>query len=90
MTFNWYLLFNLDEFLDSGLVSKELDIVLEDIGQKKIMITQGNETSVVYEDVMLTIGANGENPVIQEGDESSYAAYLDSSQNVWLGIEAGA
>lgn len=87
MTFDWYLLFNLTEFLSSGLVSKTLDIILENIGDAQVIVTRGNLTSIVYEDVMMPIEFNGDNPFIREGTDGTYAVYKDANENVWLGIE---
>lgn len=90
MNYQWFLIFNLTEFLATGLVSRTVQAVLEGIGQKDILITKGNEVSIVYEDVFLPIGFTGDNPYSREGEAKTYAVYKDTSENVWLGIEAEA
>lgn len=88
MNFNWYLLFNLTSFLATGVVSKLYTVYLEGIGEKTILVTRGNEVSIVYEDVLLPVNYEGENPFIREGTATHYAVYVDTEQNVFIGIEA--
>ncbi len=90
MTFDWYLLFNLDEFLELDLVSRTLTVALEGVGEKEIQIVRGNEVSVIYEDVMMPIQFQGENPFLMEGDAGTYAVYEDDDSNIYLGIEVSA
>lgn len=87
MNFDWFKLFNLDDFNDLDLVSRKLTVSLETYGEKEILITKGNMVSLVFEDVIMPIGFEDDNPFIREGDEGTYAAYLDAEDNVWLGIE---
>ena len=83
MIFNWYLIFNLTEFLATQLVSRVYTLELENVGIKDVMATNGKTISITYEDSMLSINLNGKNPFIFEGR----AVYLDSaSQNVYLGL----
>ena len=86
MNYQWFLIFNLTEFLATNLVSRTVKAVLEGIGQKDILITRGNEVSMIYEDVLLPIGFNTDNPYLREGEDNTYAVYKDASQNVWLGV----
>lgn len=81
MIYAWYLIFNLTEFLNTQLVSRELDIDLQDIGQASIQITKGVGVSIVYDGVMLAINMNQKNPFEFEG----YAVYLDAKNDVYLG-----
>lgn len=90
MIFNWFLIFNKDIFLDTGLVSRKILAIMDGIGTKQILITKGNELSVTYEDVILPIGFNGENPYVKQGDAAHYAVYLDTNGDVYLGIEVPA
>ena len=83
MIFDWYKLFNLVEFNNLGLVSRELTLDLEDLGETSIRITKGNYTSILYDDVFLPINMVDENPFVFEG----YAVYLDANNDVFLGIE---
>jgi len=84
MTFDWYRLFSLPDFLATGLVSRTLAVSLEGIGEKSILITRGNAVGITYEDEFLPIGSIGKNPYVR----SSYAVYKDAEDFVWLGIEA--
>lgn len=83
MIFDWYKLINKTEFEATGLVSRSLDIVLDGIGRVTVLVTVGNYFSITYDGVMLSIGITGENPFVFEG----YAVYLDSNNDVWLGVE---
>lgn len=82
MIFDWYKILNRGEFEAAGLVSREVDVILEGIGQKTVLVTRGNLVSIVYDGVMLSIGLSGSNPFIFGG----YAAYLDQNDDIWLGI----
>jgi hypothetical protein len=86
MTFDWYKIVNRAEFLATGLVSRELELVLEGVGTKTVMIVVGNLFSLVYEGVLLSIGVTEENPFAFDG----YAVYVDANDDVWLGIEVEA
>lgn len=83
MIFDWYKIINRAEFAATGLVSRELSLVLEGVGQASILVTKGILYSIVYDGVMLSIGLTDSNPFVFEG----YAVYLDSNDDVWLGIE---
>lgn len=83
MIYDWYLLFNVDEFLAEGLVSRTLSVFLEGLGDKDILITVGNWVSITYDGVLLPIGFAGKNPYAI----SPYAVVQDSDGNIYLGIE---
>ncbi len=87
MIFNWFKIFNLTEFLTLDLVSKTYLVILDGVGQKDILVTLGNEISIVYEDVLLVLDFEAANPFTREGDDATYGIYKDSSNDVWLGIE---
>jgi hypothetical protein len=80
---DWYLLFNLEEFEDAELVSRNLTLTLTDIGEKEILITKGNHVAIYYEDTFLPINFLDHNPYARDGR----AVYLDEQGEVWLGIE---
>jgi hypothetical protein len=84
ITYDWYKLFSLPEFLATGLVSRTLTVFLEDRGAKEILITKGNTIGVTYEGVFLPVGFAGRNPF----ERDSLAVFEDFEQNIWLGIEA--
>lgn len=88
MIYQWFLIFNLTEFIATGLVSRTITTFLEEIGEKDILITRGNEVSIVYEDVILPVLYEGENPFVSEGDDGTYAVFKDpATEDVYLGIE---
>jgi len=80
--FDWYNLFNKQDFLDTNLISRTLDVFLEGVGQKQILITRGNELGVVYDDVFLIVGFNSKNPFEFE----DRAIYTDANDDVWIGL----
>ncbi len=82
MTFNEYKIINLDDFVASGLVSKEVELVLDGIGLRTIMVTQGRLVSLVYEDVILSIGITEKNPFIF----GEHEVWVDENNDVWLGF----
>lgn len=83
MDFDWYNLFLKQDFLDTGLVSKKLTVTLDGIGEKEILITKGNEISILYDGVFLPIYFTDKNPYVKDG----YAVWEDENGIVWLGIE---
>jgi hypothetical protein len=83
MNFTWYNIFNLTEFLATGLVSKTYNVTLENIGQNAILVTQGESTGMVYNGVFLDLNMNDANPFVID----ERAIYVDENQNVWLGIQ---
>jgi hypothetical protein len=86
MLFDWYNLFSLTEFLAEGLVSRTLHVNLEGVGQRDILVTKGNQVSLIYEDVILPINFQNQNPYSRAGEKSTYAVYQDSNNDIWLGI----
>lgn len=93
MIYNWFYIFNASEFGLAGLVSRTYTVVLEGIGQKDVLVTQGNYLGITYEGVYLPINFNSENPFkfedieqLQTDDGDSLGVEIDSDNNVWLGI----
>lgn len=82
MIYDWYNIVNKTEFEASGLVSQELELNLEGVGQKSILVTKGNLVSLVVDGIIISLGLSDANPFAFGG----YAIYLDASNNVWLGI----
>lgn len=80
--FNWYLLFNKQEFDDLDLPSKDFDVDLGEDGIKTVLVTKGNYTSIVVDDVILPINLNDRNP-FRFGER---AVHLDGNGDVWLGV----
>lgn len=83
MSYTWYKIFNYDEFVDEGLVSKKYTLDLENIGEKEILVTQGNTVNILYEGVLLCSYLNDRNPFYFEG----YGIYKNSAGDVFLGVE---
>lgn len=83
MTYDWYLIFNKAEFEALELPSKEYTLNLEDIGEKTILVTQGNFVSILYESVFLPLEMNTKNPFEFDG----HAIYVDDNDDVYLGVE---
>lgn len=81
--YDWYKIFNLNEFTALNLVSKSYTQELEDLGEKTVLVVKAINTSIIYEGVQLTINLNDENPFAFDG----YAVYKDTDNNVYLGIE---
>lgn len=80
--YNWYNLFNLDEWLETELVSRTLSVFLDKNDQKEILVTQGNQTGITIDDVFLPLKFNEKNPYVI-GD---YAIFQDVNNDVWVGL----
>lgn len=80
--FNWYILFNKVDFTSKELVSFNGTVNIEGVGIKDFLITQGNMTSIVFDNVLLTIDLNQKNPF----RIGNYAVWQDEDNNIWLGI----
>jgi hypothetical protein len=84
MSYTWYKLINVSEFSALGLVSRELTLELDGIGERTILITKGAQVGVLYEGIFLVPDLiDDANPFEFEG----HAAYIDASDDLWLGIE---
>lgn len=83
MSYDWYELFDLQEFLDTGLVSRTLQVFLEGVGEADIIITRGNWVAITYDGVFLPVGFAGKNPYAI----SPYAVMQDEDGKIHLGIE---
>lgn len=82
MTYDWYRIFNLEEFEDADLVSREYTVELDGLGVKTVLVTKGNEIGILFDEVFLIIGLNDQSPVVMDGR----AAFLDSNGDVQVGI----
>ncbi len=82
MTYDWYKIVNRNEFLATGLTSRELTLDLEGLGQKTVMVFSGIMVSLLYDDVFLSAELNDENPFAFD----SHAVYVDANDDLWLGI----
>lgn len=76
-------LFNYDDFIATGLVSRTLRVVLEGVGDADILISKGNLLSISYDGEYLPIGMNDINP----RTSGKYTVWKEPITNqVWLGI----
>jgi hypothetical protein len=82
MIYDWYFIFNSDDFDDLDLVSQTLTLDLDGIGEKDILVTKGINYAITYEGVFLSLELNDKNPF----EFDSLAIYRDAYNNVWLGI----
>lgn len=83
MTFDWYKVINRAEFLATGLVSRELDVFLEGVGAKTVLVTVGNYFSITIDEVMLSVGMTEDSPFVFQ----DRAVYVDANEDVWYGIK---
>jgi hypothetical protein len=84
MIFNWFYIFNTDDFLEFGLTSKTYSLDLGGTGLiEDVLVTKGALYGITYKDVFLPLQLNDVNPFSIDG----YGIYVDENNNVWLGIE---
>jgi hypothetical protein len=82
MIFDWYKVINRAEFVATGLVSREVSVILEGVGAKTILVTIGNLFSITVDEVILSIGVTSANPFVFQ----DRAVYVDANDDVWYGI----
>ena len=82
MNYNWYFIFNTDEFTALGLVSKTYELTLSGIGRKNILVTKGELFGITYEGVFLALNLNQKNPFEFE----DMAIHVHDNSNVFLGF----
>lgn len=82
MTYDWYKIINKNEFEATGLISRELNIILQGIGAKKVLVTNGAFLSITIDDVMLSINVIGKDTFTFQ----NRAVHLDPSGDVWYGV----
>lgn len=83
MTYDWYKIFNLQDFMKTGLVSRTLNVFLSGHGQREITISRGHSVSLVIDGVLLPVDFMGENPYRREG----FAVFKKENDDIFLGIE---
>ncbi len=83
MAYAWYNIVNKAEFEATGLVSREIEVVLEGVGLTTFLITVGNLFSLTSGGVMLSVGITNDNPF----GFSDRAIYLAANGDVWWGIK---
>lgn len=80
------MLFDLAEFVATGLVTRTLDVQAEGRGEIEITITSGNTVAITHEGTMLPVNFLGQNPYARDGK----LVFLDIQGKVWLGFEVPA
>ncbi len=81
--FNFYKIINKAEFEATGLKSREVTVILEGLGQKTVLVAHQMLFSLIYDGVILPVDLEGASNPFEFG---GYAAYLDSADDVWLGV----
>ncbi len=81
-TLQWYPVYNLADFIEEDIASKEIELNLEGLGVKDIILFRGVNYSILYEGIFLTIGLNDKSPYIFE----NHAVLLDDDDQIWLGL----
>ncbi len=81
---NWFKLFNANEFMAEELTSRNLIAVLQDVGTENILISRGNLLSITFRGVYMPIDLLEINPSYAE----EYGVLKDALGDVWLGIES--
>jgi hypothetical protein len=82
--YDWFKLFNLTDFLATGLVSRETLYRFEVYGDKTILVARGNTNTISFDDGEVIIPIPTE--IGQSNVRGIYAVYLDANNLVWLGF----
>lgn len=85
MIFNWYKIVNRNEFEATGLVSRELTVVLQGFGSKDFMITVGNLFSLIVDGIMLPVMVSEKNPAVSREDLTK-AIFEAPNGDIYYGI----
>lgn len=78
----WFKIFSLTEFLAEEIVSRSMTVSLEGVGEKEILITQGNCIGITCDETYLSPDING-NAYTRDG----LGIFKDSENYIWLGIQ---
>lgn len=82
MIYDWYKIINRADFEATGLVSRNLSLILDGIGLVTVMVTKGRLYSLVYAGNFLPIGVTEDNPFEMDG----FASYLSVDDDIYLGV----
>lgn len=83
VSYDWYKIMSLPEWLDTGLVARTLVLDLEGRGVETFEITQGNTTAVRHDDTFLPVEFLDRNPYVV----GTKAVFRDASDNILFGFE---
>jgi hypothetical protein len=81
--YQWYKIFNMTDFVATGLVQRSFVVNLEKRGVQTFVVSNGNTVSVYYADAFLPVAFLNRNPYVQ----GLYAVYKDPDNNVWFGFQ---
>lgn len=80
--YQWYKIFNANNFIATGLVSRKYSLILAERGMKDFLVTFGVALGVTYEGVFLSVKMNDLNPFKFEQN----AVYMDdATSDVYFG-----
>jgi hypothetical protein len=80
----WYKIYNLDNFDKLGVTDYTFDIELEGRGWTTFRICKGTLYGVVVDGIYLAPSLNGKN----EFNKGNRSAYIDDKRNLWVGYNA--
>lgn len=80
--YDWYLIINGPFFESLGLVSRELDLLLEGIGAATVMVTKGKFVSIIYDGAILPVKLHDLNPFYADG----YGVFITDQGDIYLGV----
>lgn len=80
--YNWFKIFNTDEFEAAGFVSRTYTYILDAVGQKSFLVTKGNLYGITIGEDFLCVDMNSKNPFAFEGS----SIYKDDNNDVWWGF----
>lgn len=83
MIYNWFKIFNMNEFLALGIVSRAYALRLQGIGDSIFIAYQGNYVSVQYLDEFLPVNLY----VPAQYEKGNYSIYRDDATgDVYFGF----
>lgn len=83
--YDWFKIFNKDDFFATNLVSRMYQVNLEGRGIVQVLALRGNLLSVQFNGELLSHGITGQSIV----ERSDIATYLDANNDVWIGYKVG-
>jgi hypothetical protein len=82
MILNWFKVYNIQDFNDEDLVSKELELDFGVLGIKTILLTKGISYSILYDGIFLSFNLNDKNPFAFDDT----VIYVDGNLDLYLGV----
>lgn len=80
--FDWYKITTLTEFMAADLPSRDYEIQFP-TSIETVSVYVGDYVSVMFRDVFVPIGLNGDNPCNFDG----IGVFYDEDDYIWIGIE---